>query len=417
MISHLDKAVPPANWPAPPNMVSFSAMSDMESCPRKWALAQAQYPDIWNQSGYPRAMGYGNAKGQITHMSVELLVKALESNGCSDLRSKEAVEAIRGLGGFTKLIEDVRNRFIQEQTLNPRMEKTLPELERRLIKDAPDQISLVRNMLIQSGLTGAVQIADSPVEEEDYSTSEATRNQLGIGSHPEVFLRSEEIGWIGIADLITIGPDLCEIRDFKTGGEEIYHENQLKIYAALWYQDKRLNPKSKLANRLTLSYPHRDVEIPSPTLAEVDHLLIDLKERAYTAKAALLENPPKAVASADNCRWCSVKQLCDAYWIESTQQNLFSETQEETQFIDAQIKLENRRDALVWHGTVDCGRELDSGDQVTIMLQAPDEDLRAGRTIRIIGARTLSGDNGGGQDDGIPSIEFISTTERYFYDV
>lgn len=266
MLTEVDKVRLPEFWPSSPDMVSYSSMALIESCPRQWALANAEYCGIWDLSGYPRRVGYAAARGQIIHACLELLVGALRSHGCENLRSKEAVAVLKELGGFSNIIEQVRRNFVQVLESNPRMDKILRNLERRLVKDTPNQISIVQEMLLRSDTAFAFSNEDMAGDKSD--DAKFANFSLGMGSHTEVFLKSEEIGWFGIADLISITADKCEIRDFKTGGEEAHHADQLKTYAALWYKDKRLNPESLLANRLVLSYPGHDSEVSPPNTDE-----------------------------------------------------------------------------------------------------------------------------------------------------
>lgn len=413
MITDLDRVMSPQTWPDPPKMVSFSVMSDIEECPRRWALSHASYPGIWDRSGYPRRVGYGNARGDIVHSAVERLVKTLIESGCSTLRSKEAVTQIKNLGGFTRIVDLATETFIQEQRRNPRMENTLQDLERRLAKETHSHKSLVQEMLVRIEFEGRSPEAVIEGKRGDSDKTETSRRPLGLGSHSEVFLRSDDIGWMGIADLITIGTDLCEIRDFKTGGEEDYHQDQLRTYAALWHQDKLLNPASRVANQLTLSYPGRDYQIPPPTIPEINQISADLTQRGDAARLALAENPSKAIPSAANCQWCSVKHLCDEYWLESTQKSIFGEAEESNRYIDSQVHLDDRTDSLLWQGTADCAGNLDKGTRVTVMLQTPDENLQVGQTIRILGSMTRGSNNTNNQDDGPPLIEFVSSTERF----
>ena len=37
-----------------PAMWSYSSLKDVEGCPRRYALSRADYPDLWDQHGYPR---------------------------------------------------------------------------------------------------------------------------------------------------------------------------------------------------------------------------------------------------------------------------------------------------------------------------------------------------------------------------
>jgi hypothetical protein len=44
----------PSTWPQLPRWMSFSALLEIEACPRRWALKSATYPSVWNGRGYPR---------------------------------------------------------------------------------------------------------------------------------------------------------------------------------------------------------------------------------------------------------------------------------------------------------------------------------------------------------------------------
>ena len=46
---------PPDTWPEPPREMSVSSLRAIESCPRRWALSTASYPNLWRGIGYPAA--------------------------------------------------------------------------------------------------------------------------------------------------------------------------------------------------------------------------------------------------------------------------------------------------------------------------------------------------------------------------
>lgn len=43
----------PSAWPKAPRCMSFSTLSELEACPRRWALSVADYPHVWEKRGYP----------------------------------------------------------------------------------------------------------------------------------------------------------------------------------------------------------------------------------------------------------------------------------------------------------------------------------------------------------------------------
>ena len=64
--------------PGPPAMWSYSSLKEVESCPRRYVLSRADYPDLWDNHGYPRLPNPAAIKGDVVHGSLEIIVKALE---------------------------------------------------------------------------------------------------------------------------------------------------------------------------------------------------------------------------------------------------------------------------------------------------------------------------------------------------
>ncbi|MBK6871226.1 MAG: PD-(D/E)XK nuclease family protein [Kineosporiaceae bacterium] len=102
-----------------PAMWSYSSLKDVEGCPRRYALSRADYPDLWEQHGYPRLPIPTAIRGDVVHSALEIIVKTLVNAGCTSTRSAEAVAVLRGLGGYTKVAEDVLAKQLARFDGNP----------------------------------------------------------------------------------------------------------------------------------------------------------------------------------------------------------------------------------------------------------------------------------------------------------
>jgi hypothetical protein len=141
----------------------------------------------------------------------------------------------------------------------------------------------------------------------------------------EVDLRYREINWMGVADLVNISGEGCEIVDFKTGARENQYEFQLHIYGLLWARDKDRNPDGRPASRLTLAYGDQAVDVAPLTELESKQFEVELIRRTETATQDASCHPPIARPSVENCPLCPVRHLCDEYWESDTQERLASE--------------------------------------------------------------------------------------------
>src|SRR5882724_3317719 len=113
-------AVRPQAWPAAPNELSVSSLGEIEACPRRWALASADYPELWDRPGYPPRLFIASLKGSVVHLALETVTKALARAGCRSVQDADAVQVMRGLGGYTKLISDCIQRALNRFADNPR---------------------------------------------------------------------------------------------------------------------------------------------------------------------------------------------------------------------------------------------------------------------------------------------------------
>jgi hypothetical protein len=361
-------------WPEPPEDMSYSTLQGLESCPRQWALQRAEYPDVWARHGYPPRFSTPAASGRIVHSALERLVKNA-ANG-DDAEGDDAVAtALRELGGFTALIRSAIADELQSQAENPR---AAPRLERaRIALEA--QLPRLRQQ-VQSQVA---RLAGSLPLSRHVAHSGAgghPGNGLGNGAFPEVTLRSDELHWKGIADLLTIEGAEIVLTDFKTGVVDSTHEDQLRIYALLWQEDERLNPQRRRATSLRISYAGEDVVVDVPPPDEMHEMRDALASRTSSARLAAVAEEPDARTDGDTCFRCSVRHLCEVYW--STFGPLHTRVAGDYQLVDAELTIATRHGVRSFVGNTHAGAE-----PVEIMVRVSDDtELAIGRRVRVLAA-------------------------------
>ena len=395
----------PAEWPPFPETMSVSVLNELESCPRRWALAAASYPDVWSGRGYPPALVIPRMAGTIVHAVLEVIVAAMVRNGCGSVQGPDAVGVMRELGGYTKLIGRAIEDVLQPHSVNPRAAHRRADATRTLQNQIGKLRARVQSLLSNVNLPPRA----SADPAGDRPSRGRFRRPLPVGVSPEVELIASSIGWKGKADLITLIDDLCEILDFKTGQEHDAHRLQLQVYSLLWFLDEQLNPTQRLATRLTLSYADREVSVPALSSAELRILEQALSERVALARQASSEQPPLARPALENCGNCDVRHLCDAYWTISTQALLRADVAAGGSIVDAELTISRRIGAGIWEARVRVWTGPAPADRIFLRSPDPTLDLRPGDVIRVVGGRTWQPVD----DPAAPSINVSSTSEVY----
>ena len=346
--------------------MSFTLLGELEGCPRRWALEHAQYPGIWNGHGYPARIHMAGLLGSVVHLATETIVKALVQSGCRSLDDPAVTDTMRRLGGYTSVIDSCTTQVLEPYETNPRVEHSLSLVRTSLRTRVPDIRSQVHILLRRVRF---------PSTSAAYSGGDAARTAgrewqaLSTGIHPEVEMRAPEMGWRGRADLVVISDSHCEIIDFKTGKRGDAHAFQMCVYALLWYRDSALNPKSTLANRLTLSYLDGDVSVTAPTHDELSTLESELRDRTRTALDALDECPPRARPSLEVCRYCDVRHLCEDYWDPQGPGGHGEGLATQSNLVDAEITLLRRLGPSTWTANVEMSQALELGS--TLIVHVP----------------------------------------------
>lgn len=387
------KAEGPNLWPTAPDPMSVSRLLEIEACPRRWALGAAGYESIWQRSGYPQRVSKAALLGQVVHTALETITKALTQAGCPSVRDPLFITTMRQLGGFTQVVSQGIDQAMDRQTNNPRVARNQEALRAFLHMKLPELRERVQL------LTSRLRLQPKQTVLHTTGSTPAKRLPLGTGSYAEVELRVDALGWVGIADLLNVSDSACEIVDFKTGEPKPEHQFQLHVYSLLWVRDTALNPSGRMVDKLTLSYSDHDMDVEPLSRSRLDEFEQRLQERTQLAKDSVQQIPPPAKPSLQNCRFCSVRQICSDYWQPGTQQQLGQERAYEGalvsgSFLDAEVEITEQRGPSCWDAIVLVSSTLPL--QSRILLRPSETDvvhpqiLRKGKRVRIIDGSTTN---------------------------
>ena len=360
--------------------MSFTTLSDLETCPRRWALSTAEYPEIWQGHGYPRPLYRPALEGTVVHLSLQNILRALAERGCSSLSDRSAISTVKELGGFTEIVRSALEQALQPFKENPRATSVVDGIQRRVVARIPELRTRVQNLLTRIHLTKR---RANKLGKTASRGGTRTRSQLSYGLYSEIELRAEGIGWHGVPDLLTLSTTKCEIRDFKTGEPKQEHEFQVRTYALLWGQDNELNPTGQLVNKLVLSYDGGDKEIAAPSKEETCQIAAELQQRTTEALAPLRSDPPVARPSLRNCKRCPVRHLCEEYWYWRVEETDRGEPAR-TGFGDVQIKLSSKHGPQSWNGEIESGPDLKVGKPILLRTTNLQFDLTPRQRIRLL---------------------------------
>jgi hypothetical protein len=330
-----------------------------------------------------------------------MITKEFATDACKSVQDPLALNIMKKLGGYTKILERCTDRILRNIAENPRTASFLQNASTFLRAQTPElrvrtQAMLSRLRLSPSGSVGAL------------SGGSQNRQPLSFGAYSELNLQAPTLGWKGKADLLVLSQDACEIIDFKTGARNDKHSFQIQVYALLWSRDDELNPSRRLADRLVLAYNGGDVVVASPSTQQLDDLERDIVARTRAAIHLVAQRPPEARPSAKNCHNCDFRQLCDEYWIPETQRNL-ADASEKRRSMDLEVTINRRHGPSSWDVTVNlCSCPIAS--ESAVLRTAQDLAFRSGDKLRLLDATVAVDTEGNGQ---LPFITLGAFSEAF----
>jgi len=367
----------PECWPSVPSPWSVSVLTQIEGCPRCWALMNAKYPGLWGGHGYPRLLSPSALAGQVIHASIRLVGSALAQAGCTSAREPGATSVFRTLGGLTSVLHEAFARVLDREEDNPRVQPLLARLRADFARDVP----LLRQQLQEQ--LRRLTLFPRP------SASNKDGRYVGVlreGSYHEVRVRSSSLDVVGVIDLLIISPGHSTIWEFKTGGPSDHHIEQVRVYALLWAEDER-NPTHEPPDDIVLSYQHDLHHVPPLSREDLTVLRGELAQRLRVAASAVMVNPPPARPTPTRCTTCDVRQLCPEYWsaIATWEVGVVP-----VWWLDVEVHVGRARGPRSWDAMLVRGQGVTSPTPVVLVHGATDGAHRvpSGVRVRLLGVRS-----------------------------
>jgi len=389
----------PSAWPSLPDWMSFSTINAIEACPRQWALINANYDDVWQEKGYPTITSMPALEGIVIHQSIKAILNTLVSDVNDDIGEERIVRILIQMGGFSAILKKIIDNEMSITAVNPRNcainESTrihlitkIPELRIKLQKEI-NHITPFYNRANH----GRVMTLES----------NQPKGELRFGTYSELPVEAQDIHWRGVVDMLVLTEAFCEIREFKTGVHQERHEAQLRIYALLWLQDKKRNPKGRPADRLTLVYTD---QVKSVQVLDVDNMKLlasDLAERESRLRKLISVAPPAATPFNDLCPTCQVRHLCDDYWPWLSEQ-IQTDVGREIVYTDIQVKLVSPRGDSCWICEIEYGCQSFTGTHILLDAERSKVTLVAGMRLRLLNVQVSTS----------PCTERLSVTNQIY---
>lgn len=377
--------------------MTVSSIGEIEGCPRRWALTAADYPQLWKGRGYPPRLQGSAMEGTVIHSVLETILRGLGKSNCISVDDPSAIQLMKGLGGYTKLIEQSIDKALDPFRANPRSVGLIDDVSVYLYSRTPQIRNRVQALLSRRSIQSV----------PSSRTGKRFGGSLRQGLFPEIVLKASQIGWKGKADLVVLSGDTCEIIDFKTGRREEHHAFQLHVYALLWSRDIEANESGRLANRLVLAYPDGDVEVQAPTARELIDIERQLVERRCTAAQTLSRNPPEARPDISRCCYCAVRHLCDEYWSPDVQRTMGG--QPEKHLVDIELVIVKKHGPFSWDAKITSSDHLPA-DNPALLRTSHVECFDSGVRLRVLAATvTVDKDNA-----DLPAVITLGRFSEYY---
>lgn len=310
-----------AHPPSLPLLMSYSFVKQVERCPRRWYLSKAQYEGL--MTTYPQPISPQSVLGSIVHGALDTFAQQLATAGYPPVGSEE-FRSLRQDFPVRSVVRTLRSDAVARAQQNPR--QPLNKLGTQVsVEDCVSVFKLLMQQVYQpadaSAPAGAWSIpadanhlsTDSLDErrEDLYSDNVSTLPDIPCPSLlPEYRVCIDDPPLCGVIDLIRTEAGGDTIYEFKTGARRPEHEEQAWFYSAIWQASTQ-----RTVSQCIIVYAGGTPVILSG-LGEVDlpSELDRLRERVLQIRHNLSQIPVPALVSLENCRYCTVRQLCDDYW-------------------------------------------------------------------------------------------------------
>ena len=301
----------PTTWAGPPRAFSFSSLKRMDTCLRQWQLGRSKYGDL---GGYPERPAEPAEVGRIVHDLLSRLFQAAALAGYPPLDS-DAFKAVVRTVDITGTARRSLEAFARDAAVSPRargfqLQTTARDVYNKVAAAFRDEYE--RAVERARTLPAIPTLPTSPSGSEVTGGPErpgvdryAALERLGVLSEEEV--RHPRLPLRGFVDLLVRRDGATTIIDFKTGKSQPEYQQQLFLYALMWWRSTGDRPA-----RIELRF---GALVEGWPVSEGDLVRVEQETEARIARyQGWLSVQPAAVTVGAHCERCHVRQLCGDYW-------------------------------------------------------------------------------------------------------
>jgi len=359
----------PGNFTGEHRIWSASTLNEIEECPKRFALRRASFPEIWSRTGFPNRISAAQVKGIVVHEVVSMIMNSVQNS--SELAEKSVMSFLKERGGYLELLKIILDKELLSANSNPRADLMVESIKREILADLSELRGQVQYFVKES--INKLPTASSRVENEEINEiPSATFQILPINSEYKIV--DSEFPIEGYLDLLLTNEDIDHIIDYKTS-KTIHDEywDQLSLYAWLWYRSAKNLRKGDCrievisGANLSESRVIKIEDLPAIQMSVLDR--IKNAELSITGEIA-------AKPSADSCRFCPVKVMCNSYW------NMNENQSTEAKWSDMRIKTMGNLGGNAWSVSI-------ISDDTPAMLIVGDRDdgsIEIGQEFRLLNA-------------------------------
>jgi hypothetical protein len=359
----------PGNFTGGHRIWSASTLNEVEECPKRFVLRRASYPEIWSRAGFPNRISAAQVKGIVVHEVVSMIMQTVQNS--AGLAEKSVMSFLKERGGYLELLRATLEKELLSANSNPRADLMVESIKREILTDLSEMRGLVQHFVKESIKYRPT--ASSRVEHEEINERPSTTFRI-LPINSEYKIVDSEFPIEGYLDLLLINEDIDHIIDYKTS--KTIHDDywdQLSLYAWLWYRSAKNTRKSdcrvEVISGASLSESRviKIEDFPAIHMTVLDR--IRNAELSITGEIA-------AKPSADSCKFCPVKVMCNAYW------NMNENQSTEAKWSDMRIRVIANLGGNAWS-------VLKLSDDTPAMLIVGDRDdgsMEIGQELRLLNA-------------------------------
>lgn len=380
----------PTRWAEPPTLFSFSSLQSIRQCPKRWQMINSEWG---THKKFPERPQPSAIEGQIVHEALDKLARALGKCGRPPIGSPAFQACVENCGFwdfFAKQIDDWNTRLTNQSQAGYRY----------ILQTKPRDLANQAIRLFREQYQPKPNLASNEVPLPILLTKAASEMEQSLlsllnekGALSELRLEHPSLPVMGIIDLIILDDTgFTTIVDFKTGMRKTSHEEQLYLYAVLWWR-----ATNNLPTKIVVQYLDAYWEI----LLKEDALLAaeeNVSNEIHQAVEILKQQPASAKTSQD-CLYCPIRPRCEEGWAFCQKQISHGLVKRQ---IDLEVTVASSPTPTGFLGTCPNGKTVSIVYTNAVALGLP--KLKMGESFRLVDATT----SGNGEE-----IEVLSWTKMY----